>query len=246
MPLRGRVALVTGGARRIGRAIVRALAERGVHVVLHGRTPTEDGAAAVRECQAAGVRAAVVCADLAVPGAAAGLWMAAEDALGPIGLVVNNAASWARTPLAAVSVEHWRAALRVDCAAPADLARIAGLAMAARGGGAIVNITDWAVTRPHRDFLPYLVAKGGLETATRVLARELAPHVRVNAVAPGPILLPDGAPPGSAPEVVGRTLLGRLGAPEDVAAAVCFLAEADYVTGVVLPVDGGASLVGGA
>jgi pteridine reductase len=167
------------------------------------------------------------------------LWERADAALGPVSLLVNNAAVYPRTPLERVGVEDWRQTLRVNLVAPAELARRAGLAMRERGGGAIVNLLDWAVASPQAGFLPYHASKGALAVATSALARELAPTVRVNAVAPGPILPPEGAGPGEVESVLRRTPLGRLGTPEEVAAAVEFLCRAGYVTGAVLPVDGG-------
>ncbi|MHC5021504.1 MAG: SDR family NAD(P)-dependent oxidoreductase [Planctomycetota bacterium] len=238
-----RTALVTGAARRIGRAIALELAAHGWDVVLHCHAST-DAAEAVRgECEALGVRAAVVPGDLSVAEDLADLWDRCADALDPIDLLVNNAAVYPRTPLADVTLEDWKLALRVNLVAPAELARRAGLTMRSRGnGGCIVNITDWATARPQPNFLPYHAAKGALDTVTLALAKELAPEVRVNAVAPGPILPPEGVPDGHLEQVLASTPLGRLGDPSDIAAAVRYFSEAPYTTGCILPVDGGRTI----
>lgn len=242
MDLEGRTALVTGAARRIGRGIALRLARAGCAIVAHYHRSEAEAQDLVHEIEHAGRRATAITADLADPEAVADLWDRADAALGPVSILVNNAAVYARTPLPDVAIDDWRRALRVNLVAPAELARLAGLAMRARNGGCIVNLLDWAIERPQPGFLPYHAAKGGLEVATRALARELAPSVRVNAVAPGPILPPDGVPTAEIERVLAATPLGRRGTPEDVAAAVEFLCRADYVTGTVLPVDGGRSV----
>lgn len=238
-----RTALVTGAARRIGRAIALDLAAHGWDVVVHCNRSPEPAADVVNECHAHGVRAAVVQGDLSVADDLADLWDRCAGALGPIDLLVNNAAVYPRTPLDEVSLEDWKLNLRVNLVAPAELARRAGLTMRSRGsGGSIVNITDWATARPQPNYLPYHAAKGALDTVTLALAKELAPQVRVNAIGPGPILAPEGAPEGTLEKVLTQTPLGRLGDPSDIAAAVRYFAEASYTTGCILPVDGGRTI----
>ncbi len=238
-----RTALVTGAARRIGRAIALDLAAGGWDVVIHCHSSTELAADVANACGAHGVRAAVVQGDLRVAEDLADLWDRCADALGPIDLLVNNAAVYPRTPLDAIELADWKLNLRVNLVAPAELARRAGLTMRSRGpGGCIINITDWATASPQPGFLPYHAAKGALDTVTLALARELAPEVRVNAVAPGPILPPAGAPEGTLEKVLAKTPMGRLGDPSDIAAAVRYFTEATYTTGCILPVDGGRSI----
>lgn len=238
-----RTALVTGAARRIGRAIAIDLAAHGWDVVVHCNRSPELAADVVHACHPHGVRAAVVQGDLSVAEDLADLWDRCADALGPIDLLVNNAAVYPRTPLGAITLEDWKLTLRVNLVAPAELARLAGLTMRSRGaGGSIVNITDWATARPQPSYLPYHAAKGALDTVTLALAKELAPHVRVNAVAPGPILPPAGAPKGTLEQILAKTPMGRLGDPSDIAAAVRYFSEARYTTGCILPVDGGRTI----
>jgi len=236
-----KTALVTGAARRIGRAIALDLAAHGWDVVIHCNRSPESAAGVMTECHAHGVRAAVVQGDLSVAGDLADIWDRCADALGPVDLLVNNAAVYPRTPLDDIELADWKLNLRVNLVAPAELARRAGLTMRSRGAdnASIINITDWATARPQPNYLAYHAAKGALDTVTLALAKELAPEVRVNAVAPGPILAPAGAPPGTLEKVLASTPMGRLGDPKDIAAAVRYFSEARYTTGCILPLDGG-------
>jgi len=239
MELTGRTALVTGGARRIGRAIVEALAQAGARVAIHCRSSLGEARKLARRFPGA----VVVEADLADPEAAAALAGIAEEALGGrLDVLVNNASTFVRAPLGTWTPESVRSALDVNLAAPLLLSHHAGMRMRARGGGCIVNLTDWAIARPYADYVPYFAAKAGLASATAGLARALAPEVRVNAVAPGPILMPEGTDAAYEAKVVGATPLGRLGGPESVVAAVLFLIGHEFMTGNTVTVDGGRSL----
>jgi pteridine reductase len=237
--LEGRTALVTGGARRIGRALCLALGERGVRVAIHCHRSRREADAVARECPGS----VVLEADLARRGAAAHLLDETYDRLGNLDILVNNASVYENVQLSDVDDATWDRALAVNLTAPFFLARRAGLAMREAGGGAIVNLTDWAVSRPYPRYLPYYAAKAGLAAVTAGLARALAPEVRVNAVAPGPILLPEGgADPDARAAIERATPLGRLGGPEAVVEAVLFLLGNEFVTGEMLTVDGGRSL----
>ena len=152
-----------------------------------------------------------------------------------------NAGIWGKTPLGTVAPERWDELLNTNLRAAFFTAQRAAPALRA-AGGAIINIADVGALRPWRNYTPYLVSKGGIVTLTEALAKDLAPEVRVNAVAPGPVLLPDDWTEEQAAKTAKGVLLGRVGTPEDVAGAVVFLAQADYITGVVLPVDGGQRL----
>jgi NAD(P)-dependent dehydrogenase (short-subunit alcohol dehydrogenase family) len=236
--IRGARALVTGGARRIGRALVEGLAAEGARVAIHCHTSADEAEALAAACPGS----VVLRADLADPAARDGLVARAVEALGGLDILVNNASTYVRTDLEDIDAHAWDRALAVNLTAPFFLARDAGLHMRSSGGGVIVNLTDWAVDRPYPAYLPYFAAKGGLASATRGLARALAPEVRVNAVAPGPILLPEGASAAYEGEVVRATPLGRLGGADAIVAAVMFLIGNDFVTGSTLSVDGGRSL----
>jgi len=236
--IEGRTALVTGGARRIGRAICLALADKGVRVAIHCRSSEAEARDLSEQCPGS----VVLRADLADPADRARLVPRAAERLGRLDFLVNNASVYEPTPVAEIDEASWERALDVNLTAPFFLARDAGLRMRAAGSGAIVNVTDWAIERPYSLHLPYFAAKAGLDAATRGLARALAPEVRVNGVAPGPILLPEGTGEDTRKAVARKTPLGRLGGPEAVATAVVFLLGHDFMTGEIIRVDGGRSL----
>lgn len=240
MSLEGRVALVTGGARRIGRAIVLALAERGARVAFTYRTAIEEAAALVQDVRAAGGRAFAIPADLAQPDSADGVIALARERFGPVRVLVNNASVFPRTPLREVTAKVWNGILAVNLRAPFLLARAVAPDMRKAGGGAIVNLTDVYAERTLPDHAPYVASKAGLVALTRALARDLAPEIRVNAVAPGAILWPEDATGEQRAAALRRIPLGRKGEPEDVAKAVLFCVEGpDFLTGQVIAVDGG-------
>lgn len=243
MEIRGKVALVTGSGRRVGRAIATALASRGCHLVLHYRTAAAEARALAAEAARLGVKAVPAEADLADPAAAAPLVRAAEEAFGRLDILVNNAAVFPRTPVGQVTPEAWDAIFAVNLRAPFLLAQTAAPLMLRGGGGRIVNLADVSPERPFPDYIPYCASKAGLIALTRGLARALAPDVLVNAIAPGTVLWPADYPAEARERELRRTPLQRTGAPEDVAQAVLFLLEgADFVTGQVLALDGGRSL----
>ena len=238
MQLEGRRALVTGGGRRLGRALCVALAERGVHVAVHYDTSE---AAAVEVAATCG-GAPLLQADLTLAGAARGLVHAAQDALGGLDLLINNAAVYERTPLEAIDERAWDRHLDLNLKAAFFAAQAAGRIMREGTGGVILNITDAQALDPRPGYLPYFASKAGLEAVTRGLALELAPQVRVNAVAPGPVLPPEGASDASLAAIRRATPLDPAGAVESLVSATLYLIESDFVTGQTLTVDGGRSL----
>lgn len=239
LPLAGEIALVTGGARRVGRATVLALADAGADVAIHVNSSVADGEALAETVRATGRRAAVVAADQRDTAAIARAAKAAAEALGTITILVNNASTWPATPLETMTEAEFDEAIAVNMRGPLFWARDLGLAMKRAGRGAIVNLADATWENPNPIALPYGMAKAGIVAMTTGLARALGPEVRVNAVAPGPVVFPENADPAYRKGYIDATLVKRAGSAEDVAAAVVFLCTQRFLTGVVLPVDGG-------
>jgi len=242
---RNEVVLVTGGAKRVGAVITRSLHAEGKRVVVHYHR----SAAAAEELVAKLNRdrpgsAALIDGDLLDTAALPALAARAVACFGRIDGLVNNASSFHPGSIGAIDEAHWTDLIGTNLKAPLFLTQ--ALAPQLREHrGFVINITDIHAERPLRDYLLYTVAKAGLAGLTRSLALELSPEVRVNAVAPGPVLWPeesevDTFDAAERDRIVAQTMLKRAGSPEDVADAVCFLAcHAPYVTGHILPVDGG-------
>ena len=240
MELRGRWALVTGAAKRVGRSIALALAERGANVVVHYHTSTAAAAETVGALEALGVRAFALGGDLSRSTEVERLAGEAEARSGGLAVLVNSAANYLRVSFDHLTEAVWDASLDTNLKAPFLLSWSVGRAMRARGAGRIINIADWAGERPYRDYLPYCVSKAGVICLTKALAKELAPEVTVNAIAPGPVMPPEDMGEAERQAIVRATPLRRLGSPEDIARCVRFLAEeADFTTGSTYYVDGG-------
>ena len=243
-PLAGKAALVTGAARRVGATIAHALHASGASVVLHYRSSAEEAAALAQQLNDArpGTATLAQC-DLLDGTAVTELAHTAARAFGGLDILVNNASSFYPTPLGDIDEDDWNDLIGTNLKAPLFLAQAAAPALRARGG-LIVNLADIHGMRPLRRHPVYCVAKAGLIMLTKSLARELAPQVRVNAIAPGPVMWPEGGVDATLrDEIIERTALKRIGSPEDVARAVLFFASrAPFVTGQVLAVDGGRSI----
>lgn len=235
----GKKALVTGGARRVGAAMVSALASCGVDVAIHHRSSGDDAEALAAECRSRDVNAVVLQADLGVPGEAERLAAAAEEALGGVDILVNSASTWESTPFDQVDRAMWDRAIATNLTAPMFLSQALGARMAGRGFGRIVNISDVAGLRPWPHRAPHSVSKAGLVMLTRILSQAYAPHVLTNAIVPGPVLMPDGTGSEVEANVASETVLGRVGTPGDVVDAMLYLVSAEYVTGQSIVVDGG-------
>lgn len=238
MKIDGLVVLVTGAGVRIGREIAIALSECKARVAVHYNSSLKQAEETLAAIRAAGSDGALFQADLADPGSADKLIGKVVAHFGFIDVLVNSAAMMQRTPIGEVTPAQWDAMFALNLRAPFFLSQAAAAAMGDRGG-AIVNISDLAAFETWPAFIPHGISKAGVVQMTRALARALAPHVRVNAIAPGAVLLPDGWNQESEEHIVSTTPLRRLGSPKDVAEAVIYLIQADYVTGTTLIVDGG-------
>jgi len=242
MDLADRVALVTGAGRRVGRAIALRLARAGCHVAVHYRSSATEAEQTVAECQAAGVSAVAMRADLEEAAAAAELVRQTTARFGRLDVLVNNASVFESLTLEEFSVAAWERTMRVNLTAPLLLVHAARHHLR-RTRGRVVNICDAASIRPGPDHLAYMVSKGALETLTRALARALAPEVNVVGVAPGIVAWPDHYDQATRERLTKRIPLQRAGTPEEVAAVVEFLLrDGDYLTGIILPLDGGRHL----
>ncbi len=236
--LAGQVALVTGGARRVGRAIALALAARGADVVVHYNSGVAEAESTAAELSARGARVSLLQADLSDLQAAEALPLLARAAFGRLDILVNSAAMMLRTPIGEVTPEQWDTMFALNLRSPFFIAQAAAPLLRAQGG-VIVNIADLAAYETWPAYVPHAITKAGIVQMTRGLARALAPEIRVNAVAPGAVMLPDGWDDATADRLTSTTPLARLGSADDVAQAVVYLCEATYVTGEVLIVDGG-------
>ncbi|HEX4413295.1 MAG TPA: SDR family oxidoreductase [Lacipirellulaceae bacterium] len=238
-----RVALVTGGGVRVGAVIARTLAARGYRVAIHANTSLDRAQALVRELTGAGHDAAAFGAELRDEDATRAMIDRARRHFGRLDALVNSAAIWSATPLATTAADDVRRFFETNALSPFICCQHAGEIMSEQAeGGAIVNIGDWAVERPYRNYAAYFASKGTIPTLTRVFAVELAPKVRVNAVLPGPVALPENLSELERKRAVAGTLLRRAGTPQNVADAVVALLENDFITGVCLPVDGGRTI----
>lgn len=242
MNISGKIALVTGGAKRVGKAIVQALAARGCHLVVHYHRSQAQAQETVRDLRAAGHRALAVQADITKEDQVEAMIEAATAHFGRIDILVNNAALFYRTPLDTLTIEDWERVMDVNLTGTFLCAHKIGLRMREWGWGHIINIADVAGERPWADYIPYSVSKACVLTFTQGLAMELAPQVMVNAVIPGPVLFQEDTPDSVRQREVGKTLVKRAGSPQDVAQVVVFVAESDYSTGASFHVDGGRSL----
>jgi pteridine reductase len=238
----GKVVLITGGGRRVGAAICRRLHAAGARLMLHYRSSA--GEARLLQAELNHQRpssVALIQADLLDVGKLPSLVEQTVQTFGQLDGLVNNASSFFPTPIGQITLAAWADLVGTNLQAPLFLSQAAAPALR-RAQGAIVNIADIHAERPLKSYVVYSVAKAGLVGLTRSLARELAPEVRVNAVAPGPILWPDDETFDelSRQRIISHTPLRREGTPEDIARAVHFLlADASYVTGDTLNVDGG-------
>jgi pteridine reductase len=241
MKLDGKAALVTGGAKRLGRESALALAEDGADVAVHYRNSSDEAMDVVRRVEAHGRRAVAIRADLCRSDEVTAVVNQAGDFLGRVDVLVHCASLFFRTPFGSVSDEQWEQLINVNVRAAFFLAQGVASGMKERGEGKIILFGDATTHYAVPDFAPYAVAKAGVESLTRTLAKALAPEVQVNAVLPGAILPPVDGDEKSWQAAINTNLLKRPGDPKDIVSATRYLIAEDFLTGVLLPVDGGKS-----
>ncbi len=238
--LSGKVALVTGSAKRLGRAIALHLAQQGADVVVHFHQSESEAREVSAEIAKLGRRAICVQADLARKTAIDNLVAEVGKQFGRLDILVNNASNFLHTEFSATTEATWDAALDVNLKAPFFCAQAAA-PLLKKNRGNIVNLSDVGGLLAWTGYIPHCISKAGIIMLTRALAKELAPEVRVNAIAPGTISMPGDSPDLSA-DYIKRAPLHRTGTTEDIAAAVSFLVNSPFITGQVLVLDGGRTL----
>ena len=236
---KGKTALITGGAVRVGKAITLALARSGANVVINYNRSKDEAETTCQEATALGVGAMAVQADIGNLNDVERMVASAADRFGGIDILVNSASLWRQTPFPINDYQDWHLVTNILINGSLYCANNVAPLMLAKGEGVIINIIDLAAFEPWPNFIAHSVGKAGLLALSKQLALELAPVVRVNAIAPGPVLPPPEYSEERVAQTAKRTLLNRWGEPEDVAEAVLYFVSAKYVTGDVLLIDGG-------
>jgi NAD(P)-dependent dehydrogenase (short-subunit alcohol dehydrogenase family) len=242
-PLQGQVALVTGGGKRIGRAIALTLAQAGADVAVNYRESREGAQATVREMAALGVRALAIRADVSRPRQVAAMFRAIERRFGRLDVLVNNAGTFFARNWDQLAEKDWDRVLGINLKGPFFCAQAAARLMLRQGGGNIINISSLGGLQAWPSYMHYCASKAALISLTRSLAKALAPHIRVNSVAPGTILFPGEKRDPTIKKIIRATPLRKAGGAQDIAGMVLYLAtRSDFITGQVLAVDGGKSI----
>lgn len=239
MEIKGKVALVTGGAHRVGRAMMLALAKAGANIVINYRSSREEAERTAEEARAYGVEAMTVQADVAHYDQVKRMAEEVRQKFGGVDILINSASIFQKTPFPLEDVELWHKVTAIQIDGSFYCANVFAPDMLKRGEGAIINIVDLSAWEPWPNFAAHSVGKAALLALTRQLALELAPAVRVNAIAPGPVLPPPDYDDAKIARTAKKTLLQRWGSPEDISHAVLFLVESNYITGDTIIVDGG-------
>ena len=239
MKIEGKTALVTGGAKRVGRGITLALARAGANVVINYNSSSTEADQTAAEAEALGIEALTVQASVTDYDAVGTMVDEAVQRFGTIDILVNHASVFVADPLPTDDLSTWHRSIDTLVHGPFYCANRVAPVMLENDGGVIISIGDLSAFEPWPGFAGHAVGKGAVLSLTRQLALELAPRIRANAGVPGPALRPIDYDDATFERVADDTLLGRWGTPEEMAHAVLFLAEADYVTGEVITVDGG-------
>ncbi|MCS7060150.1 MAG: SDR family oxidoreductase [Anaerolineae bacterium] len=243
MEVNGSVVLITGAAQRVGRAVACELARRGAQIAFSYYAEDEPWQAALQELQTFGVQALARRADVTRLTEARALVDATLSRFGRIDVLINNASIWLKKPALEITESEWDAEMNVNAKGSFLMAQAVAPHMLAQGGGVIINLTDLSAFQSWVGYAHHAASKAALVALTKVLALEWAPAVRVNAIAPGTVLLPDDAGEEKRRWAIEKSALKRIGSPLDVARTVIYLIEEDFATGSVYFVDGGRSLV---
>lgn len=236
--LAGRVALVTGGAKRLGRAIAMKLAEEGADIVIHFHESQREASETVAQIKELGRRCVAIQADLTEIADIKKLFADAGKQFGRLDVLINSAANFIQTDFAATTETVWDASLDTNLKSPFFCSQAAAPLLKKSGKGVIINLSDMGGILVWADFLPHSIAKAGIIHLTKGLAKALAPDIRVNAIAPGTITMP-GDPAAWEEDFIRRAPLRRTGTPEDITDAVLFLVRSEFITGQILVIDGG-------
>jgi|SRR6185295_19191680 len=239
MDISGKVALITGSAKRIGRATAVELAKRGARIAIHYRSSVQEANESLRLIQEAGSTGELFQADLAGPDNIDEMFRKLDRAFGGLDILVNSASIFNSGSPDEATPEQWNAQMDSNARAPFLVAQAAARMMLRRGHGKVVNIVDVAGELIWPGYFAYSVSKAALIAVNRGLAKAYAPSIQVNAIAPGPVLFPEYYSEDQKQSAIERTLLKRAGSPADIVNAVVFLIENDYITGEILHVDGG-------
>jgi pteridine reductase len=236
----GKIALITGAARRVGKAVALALAARGAHVAITYNHSRAEALATLQEIESRGVQGMALQGDITQGGDVNRFVDQVIERFGRIDILVNNASNYYKTPFETLTEAQWDDLVGTNLKGTFLVSKRVGDMMLQTGSGKIINLADWAGFRPYKDYLPYCVAKAGVIALTKALAKTLAPGIQVNAIAPGPVMLPEDFSDSIRQAIVRATPLQRLGAASDIAQTVVFLVEgSDFITGAIIPVDGG-------
>ncbi len=244
--LQNKIVLITGGAKRVGASICRLLHENGANLMIHYRTSVNEARGLQAELNLKRANSvAIIQGDLLNLSVLPSLVQETIKHFGKLDVLINNASSYYPTEIGGINEEQWQDLMGSNLKAPLFLSQAAAIELR-KQQGCIINITDMHIERPKKGYIVYSIAKAGLVTLTKSLAHELSPEVRVNAVAPGPVMWPENNPQFDElyrQRVISQTLLKRIGEPNDIAKAVKFLIQdAPFITGQVIAVDGGRSL----
>lgn len=243
MKIQDRIVLITGAAQRVGRCTALYLAGKGANIIFSYLNDQEPWRETLEEIKKTGVKAVAQMADVRNSKDINQLVKTAIDEFGKVDVLINNASVWLRAPFLDITEEEWDMAMDINLKGPFLMAKAVAPHMIQNGNGLIINITDLSAFQAWPEYAHHSASKAGLASLTKTMAYELAPSVRVNAIAPGTVLLPENAPPQKQQWAEEKSLLKRVGEPEDVARMAEFLIENDFTTGAVYFMDGGRSLV---